>query len=129
MPSGQQELSPGRAVNYQDESETVQVTASSVDAVIVSLRTYPGLKGKITGFRQAWDTDLDDVVTYSLRINGVKYPPYVDKTVQVASPGADVDLPVAIDVEQLTLVEITASGAAGMTTGDVTGRIIVKYYV
>ena len=128
MPSGFQELAPSPAIAYRDESATVSVTASASNLVIVTLRTGPGLKWFITSFRQAWASGIDGTVTYSLRINGVAYPPYINSTVQIAPPEQDVDLPVPIPVEQLSLIEMTASGATGMATGNVTGRIVIKGY-
>lgn len=127
MPSGYQELAPSPAIAYRDVQATVSVAALATDTVIVSIRVGPGLKWFLTSFRQAWAVALDNSVTYALRINGTKYVPYIDSLVQIAPPEQDVDLPVPVPIEQLSLVEMVATNPTG-SAGNVTGRIVVKGY-
>ncbi len=133
MPSGWTELAPKKIVGCDDKQAQVSVAAAGDMAsltTVVSFRTRPGLNGIITSCRQAWDGNLDPDVRFSLRINGAIIADYNQLQAQIAPPEQDVDLPVPIPVEQLSLVELVAyviAGGVATFPGTITGRVVVKY--
>lgn len=133
MSSGWTSLAPDKIVSFDDRQAQVSIAATGDMAnltTIVSFRTKPGLRGFITSFRQAWDGNLDPDVRYSLRINGAIIADYNQLQAQIAPPEQDSDLPVPIEVGQLSLVEMVAfvvSGNVATFPGTVTGRLVVKY--
>ncbi len=135
MSSGWQILAPEKIVTFDDIISQIQATTDGDMATnlltVFSYRTKPGLKCVMTSFRQAWDPALDPYVRYSLRINGAIPANYNQLQAQIAPPEQDVDLPVPIFLEQLSLVEMIAYTVAGATyTGTplITGRGIFKYW-
>lgn len=98
---------------------------------ILNFRTPPGLKGYITAFGQAWDSNLNTFLKFYLKVNGGVIYPYNALFAQICAPEQTslCPLPVPIPLEQLSQVEMYVDIGAGPTvTGNITGRIICKYY-
>lgn len=130
MASGWTELAPARIVATEPQADHEDLTDNTTGNVVLSFRTAPGLKGFITAFKQAWDTTI--VPAFSLRINGAIPANYNGLRVQLANPWDDVDLPVPIAVEQMSLIEVVVdvdadAATPGLVTGDFAAAVTVKY--
>lgn len=129
MPSGLTSLAPQKFVAFDDKQAEVTIAGLVTNSIVTSFRTPPGLKGLLTSFRQAWDPGLNTFLNFSLRINGAIPANYNGLFAQIAAPEQDVDLPVPLELEQLSLVEMIVSVSAAATfPGNVTGRFVAKYF-
>lgn len=132
MSAGRTELWDKPVVSSDDRQGSLAVAAGvgRTDSVVLSFRTPPGLKGWLTGWGQAWDSQLDGFVTsFSIRINGGRLQRFNQLSVQTASPSeAPQQEFEPVPIEQNSLIEVIATVAAGLATnGNFYSRVICKY--
>ncbi len=117
-------------IDWEDQSAEVSVVNNATDTTILDFRVKFGKVFKITGFGQAWDAPMNTFVAYTLLIDGVPHPKYINKTVQITPPeqvGYN-EVPVPIEVPQAARIQVIANMAAGGTTGNFTARVKGGYY-